>query len=444
MRAKHWLYEVTVGRPATIRLPPMPAVGWQEVFGAQTGGSGATAFDMRCDRKTPGTDDSQRGALRDRLLHDQQGRAGRPTRPDQWTLEQAQAPAEGRRQRHGDHEVLLVSPARPAASPTTASSYGASVARSAMPRRTRFAMTVSIESCASNKVNADEVTTASVAWANDGHNAPSTYTKVGPFLFWEGAIAQGKNSTDHTRESNFGGQVDGLDKDTSSSRGTATLRTSTPTKTCRGWEPNGTYEGQVGPITEVDPYPDASGYDLRRADDLGNLRPARHDLRLALHLRRHHSARLEPGQQAGGPRPAESAAAATARPITSRTATRGRELPAAGERQPQAAARHRLLAARRLVLDVPPVVLGVRRSRQLRRHRLGGHRRPERPELELPQEVRADDHRRRRVVRRQHRRSRPRTTTRTTSASSRTASRRPPTSAATAPRSSRRRTSRRW
>ncbi|MCM2270322.1 MAG: hypothetical protein NDJ75_09480, partial [Thermoanaerobaculia bacterium] len=55
--AKHWLYEVTsIALDSGAASPAFPAVGWQEVFGARSGGSGAYAFNIECDRNNPATD----------------------------------------------------------------------------------------------------------------------------------------------------------------------------------------------------------------------------------------------------------------------------------------------------------------------------------------------------------------------------------------------------
>lgn len=259
-RAKHWVYQVTaVSGDNTVQ---MPAVGWQEVFGPQTGGSGTTAFDMRCDRSGPTTDDNNK-TLYETGCYMNNKDAPAATTTDTWTLNKLKQLPKGGSDGTTTTQYFVVGTT--GSKPYYRVQYLGLGSAISYATTASFTMTVSIQSCATNKVNSSD-DTACDSWGT-AVTRTVTYTKVGPFFFWEGKIRENNKSTDHTREAAFGGQVDGLDEDTSSSRGTSDASDAYTANSCRGWEPNGPYTGQSGTITEVDPYPDSSGYDLRQSTD---------------------------------------------------------------------------------------------------------------------------------------------------------------------------------
>ncbi|MGH7858398.1 MAG: hypothetical protein ACREQY_13825, partial [Candidatus Binatia bacterium] len=83
--AKHWLYEVTSSTGTS--AVAIPAVGWQEVFGAQTGGSGNTAFSMTCDRNGGGDSSTNGHELYETGCYMTSADAPNIDTTDFWTLE---------------------------------------------------------------------------------------------------------------------------------------------------------------------------------------------------------------------------------------------------------------------------------------------------------------------------------------------------------------------
>ena len=254
---KHWLYEVTgISLTTGAATPAFPDVGWQEVFGASTGGSGSAAWDITCDRKDPTADDNN-SALYETGCYMTTQDAIETSSTDVWSLNKLKHLPKGGAV-GTDSAVYFVRDS--GINPTNYYRviYGA-VPGGAVDYATTGTLTVpvTIQSCASGDVTDDAsgrpvlCGALDLGWALVAERVV-TYEKVGPFFFWEGSISKTTQANSlYSKDSNFGGRTDGLEV---ALTGVNWANTSYATKTCRGWEPSGVYPGQSTDITEIDPY----------------------------------------------------------------------------------------------------------------------------------------------------------------------------------------------
>ena len=264
--AKHWLYEVTAVSGGGPDLPP---VGWQEVFGPQTGGSGNTQFDMTCDRN--GAGNANNAALYETGCYATSQDApyyASTDADDFWELEKVRRLPKG-----GEFGTQSVTYYVRAGSGGSASYYkvtysGLNGGAGAVYATTdSFTLTATIESCASNGVAADGLT-CSAGWASVATRT-ITYSRLdsfgardphlGEFLWWEGTTS---TDADYSKDAYFGGRTDGEPTLPGVGHYASGVYAD---KTCRGWEPSGDEWGQTdSSFTDVDPYPDInSDYNLR-------------------------------------------------------------------------------------------------------------------------------------------------------------------------------------
>lgn len=253
--AKHWLYEVTNVSVSGATAPAIPDVGWQEVFGPRTGGSGSTAFNIECDRKSPGSNDNN-AALYETGCYMNSQDAPATNTTDVWSLNKLKRLPKG----GADSQSSTVYFMRNAGSgnpPYLRFTYGAA-AEGAVDYATADTLTVPvlIESCAHNKIGADGKS-CTEAWTFVATRT-LTYTKVGSFLYWEGSPSKNtSNNSAYSKDAYFGGRTDGYPETlTGVNQATGIYGD----KTCRGWEPNGIYPGETANITETDPF---SSYNLK-------------------------------------------------------------------------------------------------------------------------------------------------------------------------------------
>jgi len=263
---KHWLYKVTDVQPpdgASDGLPHFPALDWQEVFGAKSGGSGATAFDLTCDRKNPGVDDNN-AALYETGCYMTSQDAPVSNTTGTWTLNKLKRLPKGGLDGTSTTKYFLTksgSGTQPYYR-VTYSGLDGSVAGTpfSYSGQDTLTLTVNIDSCPSNKVSAAK-TDCTDPWTAVSTRT-ITYSKVGQFLFWEGTPT---NDANLQKNAQFGGRTDGTPIALS---GVNWANDATAGKTCRGWEPSGTsYPGKsnllVDYIADTDPY---SSYNLRWPD----------------------------------------------------------------------------------------------------------------------------------------------------------------------------------
>jgi hypothetical protein len=249
--AKHWLYEVeTVTISSGAASPAFPAVGWQEVFGPRSGGSGAYAFNIECDRSNPSSDNNN-SALYETGCYMNTQDAVIHSAPTTWQLEKLKRLPKG----GADGTLSTVYYLRDSGnSPTNyyRVTYGTVAGGVSYPTADTLTVPVTIESCPRNTVSNDSngrpvrCGALDASWALVSVRAV-TYSKVGEFLFWEGSP---DNSSDLSKNAYFGGRTDG---EAVSLSGVSWANTVYGDKTCRGWEPSGVYPGQSTDITEIDP-----------------------------------------------------------------------------------------------------------------------------------------------------------------------------------------------
>jgi hypothetical protein len=252
---KHWLYEVTEAISST--GPAIPAVGWQEVFGAQTGGSGNTAFNMTCDRNGAGNSTGNGDELYETGCYLNDDDAPDVDTTDVWTLEKLRRLPKGgaietpaatsyfMRDRVGSDIVFY------------RFTYDSPIVDYTVTDS--FTISVDIDSCLEDDVNVAE-TDCDAGWTNVDTRSV-TYQKVGEFLWWEGSVS---TDADLSKDAYFGGRTDGEPELPGVGAYASAIYAD---KTCRGWEPNGNEWGQRDPVlvpSETDPHTDASTtYNLR-------------------------------------------------------------------------------------------------------------------------------------------------------------------------------------
>ncbi len=270
--AKHWLYEVT--EASGVDTIGLPAVGWQEVFGPQTGGSGDTAFDMTCDRN--GAGNVNNAALYETGCYMTSQDAPSVSTTDLWSLEKLRRLPKGGL--YGNDPIsYFMRNGSSGSSPYLRFTYtvqGAALLYNANPTLT---VHVEIDECASGSV--DGAATGCSSWTPLGTRVV-TYSRevyydddgdvstaevldphVGPFLWWEGTTS---TDSDYTKDAYFGGRTDGEPE----LPGIGTYASGIyADKTCRGWEPSNNTWGQRDPVavpSETDPHTEAAGsYNLR-------------------------------------------------------------------------------------------------------------------------------------------------------------------------------------
>jgi hypothetical protein len=269
---KHWFYKVTaVSGYSGIEIP---AVGWGEVFGAQTGGSGNTAFNMTCDRNGGGNSTANGDELYETGCYLNDDDAPDIDTTDVWTLEKLRRLPKGgaidspastfyfMRDRVGSTIVYY---RFTYASPIV--DYSAT---------TTFDVNVTVESCDdpdSAETGCDNpwtfLGTRTVTYSRDvTWDDPTTDEEVqvadphyGEFIWWEGTVS---TDADLSKDAYFGGRTDGEPE----LPGVGTYASGVfADKTCRGWEPNGNEWGQRDPVSvpsETDPHTDgATSYNLK-------------------------------------------------------------------------------------------------------------------------------------------------------------------------------------
>ena len=249
--AKHWLYEVTaIELVSGTAAPAFPAVGWQEVFGLRSGGTGAAAFNIECDRRTPGTDNSN-SALYETGCYMNSQDAVATTTTSGWSVEKLKRLPKGGANGLTPTVYFL----RNAASTTFYRvTYGAMAAPVDYSAADTLTVPVTIQSCPSASVNAStRCGAADTLWSAVSIRNVS-YQRVAPFLYWEGSP---RNSADLSQNAYFGGRTDGLAQTLT---GVAHASGLWATETCRGMEPSGPYPAASSTLTEVDPF---GGYNLK-------------------------------------------------------------------------------------------------------------------------------------------------------------------------------------
>jgi hypothetical protein len=252
--AKHWLYEVSSVSVSGAATPAIPAVGWQEVFGPRTGGTGSAAFNIECDRKNPGSDDNN-AALYETGCYMTSQDAPLTSTTDAWELNKLKRLPKGGANGQTTTVYYMLNPGN-GTQPYYRFTYGATGSAVDYSTTDTLTVPVTIESCPGNRIGNDK-TSCTQAWTFVATRT-LTYTKVGQFLYWEGTP---NDDSDLSKNAYFGGRTDG---EPESLTGVNWANAVWADKTCRGWEPNDVYPGQTADITETDPF---SSYNLRFSTD---------------------------------------------------------------------------------------------------------------------------------------------------------------------------------
>jgi hypothetical protein len=311
--AKHWLYRVTAVEDALAEgvsdLPDIPAVGWEEVFGDQAGGSGDTLFDMTCDRNGGGDDNN--AELYETGCYMTSQDAPDIDTDDFWSLEKIRRLPKGGSEGglttqyfmrepggNGDYYRFTYGPPSGECTAGLPSMIGDScyedtdcdsapgtldgVCSFAYADLDTFTVVVTIESCASNDVDA-AATGCSPAWTTLGERTVTysrtvlyddddedtveddLYPRLGQFVWWEGTASKDtSNNTERSEDAYFGGRADGEPE----LPGVGAYASGVfAEKTCRGWEPSSDDWGQRDPLavpSETDSFTEAStSYNLK-------------------------------------------------------------------------------------------------------------------------------------------------------------------------------------